>query len=89
MPMLKVIHIAKSLKKANLTSQNLSKSMPLPMLQTERKIMFENTTKICIKNKRYSTIMVCSPFEHSRKLRDMCFEIACFSYTKCDFYYIN
>ena len=49
MLMLKVIHIAKSLKKAKLTSQNLSKSMPLPTLQTERKIMFENTTKICIK----------------------------------------
>ena len=37
MPTLKAIHIAKSLKKANRTSQNLSISMSLPTLQTERK----------------------------------------------------
>ena len=88
MPMLKVIHIAKSLKKANLTNQNLSKSMPLPTLQTDRKIMYENTT-MCIKNKRYSSIKVCSPFEHSCKLRDMCFEFTYFLYIKRDFYYIK
>jgi len=44
MPTLKAIHIAKSLKKASHTSQNLSKSMSLPTLQTERKIKYENTT---------------------------------------------
>jgi hypothetical protein len=32
MPTLKAIHIAKSLEKANRTSQNLSISMPLPTL---------------------------------------------------------
>jgi hypothetical protein len=36
-----------SRSKANRTSQNLSKSMPSPTLQTEQKIKHENTT-ICI-----------------------------------------
>jgi len=49
MPTLKVIHIAKSLKKPA-TQVNLSKSMPLPSLQAGRKIMYENTTKNCGKN---------------------------------------
>jgi hypothetical protein len=37
MPTHKAIHIAKSLEKANRTSQNLSISMSLPTLQTEWK----------------------------------------------------
>ena len=47
MPPLKAIHIAKSLKKANRTSQNLSISMSLPTLQPERKRKHGHTTK-CI-----------------------------------------
>lgn len=36
-----------------------------------------------IKNKRdSSSIKICSPFEHSYKSKDLCFEIAYFSYTK-------
>ena len=36
-----------------------------------------------IKNKRNSSnIKVCSPFELSCKLKDLCFEIAYFSYTR-------
>jgi len=36
-----------------------------------------------IKNKRnISNIKACSPFQHSYKLKVLCFEIAYFSYTK-------
>ena len=36
-----------------------------------------------IKNKRdSSSVKVCSPFVYSCKLKDLCFEIAYFSYTK-------
>jgi len=47
MPTLKAIHIAKSLEKSSRTSQNLSISMSLPTLQTERKRKHGHTTK-CI-----------------------------------------
>jgi len=47
MPTHKAIHIAKSLEKANSTSQNLSISMSLPTLQTEQKTKYDRTTK-CI-----------------------------------------
>jgi hypothetical protein len=40
-PSYKAIHIAKSLKKANCMSQNLSISMPLPVL-TEEKVRPHN-----------------------------------------------
>jgi len=46
-----------------------------------RRIKHENTT-MYIKNKRdSSSIKVCSPFEHSCKLKVLCFGIAYFSYT--------
>ena len=44
MPMLKAIHIAKSLEKANRTSLNLSISMSLPTLLKRK---YDRTTK-CI-----------------------------------------
>jgi hypothetical protein len=45
MPTLKAIHIAKSLEKSSHKSQNLSISMSLPTLQTERKRKHGHTTK--------------------------------------------
>jgi hypothetical protein len=51
MPTLKAIHIAKSLEKSKHKSQNLSISMSLPTLQTERKRKHGHTT-MYIKNRR-------------------------------------
>lgn len=43
---------------------------------------------MCMKNKRDSSdIKSCSPFEFSCKLKDLCFEIAYFSYTKSSIEY--
>jgi len=61
MPTLKAIHIAKSLKKASHTSQNLSKSMSLPTLQTGRKIKYENTTMYKNNSRNSSKYEHCSP----------------------------
>ena len=55
MPTLKAIHIAKSLEKANRTSQNLSISMSLPTLKDERKKSQQVT--MYIKNRRNSSKM--------------------------------
>jgi len=40
-------------QKANRTSQNLSKSMPLPTLKTEWEIKYENTKSVNIKQRAF------------------------------------
>ncbi len=51
-------------------------------IRNDEKLLFGVDSTMYIKNKRDSSnIKACSPFQHSNKLKDLCFAIAYFSYT--------